>query len=180
MSPLRLILTTLAALSLPLAAQAVGSDSTTPPAPTPTAECPAGQVWNPGPRRCEMGEASRHGDAMLYEAVRELAHVGRYESAALVLAQMSNPKDDRVLTYRGFLARMQGDTAGADHWYRAAIRANPDNLLVRSYLGQGLVAAGNRYGAQAQLFEIRARGGHGTWAEVALARALRTGVLSSY
>ncbi|MEM9757156.1 MAG: hypothetical protein AAF914_14230, partial [Pseudomonadota bacterium] len=64
--------------------------------------------------------------------------------------------------------------------YLAAIDANPDNLLVRSYMGQGLVTLGRVAEAQAQLVEIRMRGGAGTWPEESLAEALRTGQTYSY
>lgn len=168
------------ALALPGAALAVGTDTTAPPEPTPTAACPSGQLWNPETRRCEDARQGQHSDALLYEAVRELAYLGRYDSAAIVLAQMSNPRDDRVLAYRGFLARMQGDAVAATEWYLAALEVNPDNLLVRSYMGQGMVVAGDLPGARAQLAEIRARGGAGTWAELALAEALTSGRTSRY
>lgn len=161
-------------------ALAVGSDSSAPPAPTPTADCPTGQVWNPTTRACEAADRSRHDPGLLYEAVRELAYLGRYESAEIVLAAMPDPLDDRVLTYRGFLARMQGEDEAATGWYRAALAVNPDNLLTRSYMGQGMVAAGDLAGARLQLAEIRARGGAGTWAELALAEAIATGRTSGY
>lgn len=167
-------------LALPTAVLAAGTDTTSPPAPTPTSDCPTGQVYNETTRECEAAQTGRHGDPLLYEAVRELAYIGRYDSAEIVLAQMSNPLDDRVLTYRGFLARMQGDLDGARAWYLAALSVNPDNLLVRSYMGQGLVVEGDLAGARQQLDEIRARGGQGTWAEVSLAEAVLTGRTALY
>ncbi|MCY4334529.1 MAG: hypothetical protein OXC60_07615, partial [Litoreibacter sp.] len=61
-----------------------------------------------------------------------------------------------------------------------ALEADADNLLARSYLGQGLVVVGDRAGAKLQLTEIRARGGRNTWAEFALKSAIATGVGSNY
>jgi Flp pilus assembly protein TadD len=176
----RTLIAALVALTLPTAALAVSTDSSEPPAPTPTADCPTGQIWNPSTRRCEEAEKGRHDDSMLYEAVRELAYIGRYESAEIVLSAMSDPLDDRVLTYRGFLARMQGEDEAAIAWYLAALQVNPDNLLARSYMGMGLVAAGDMDGARMQLAEIRARGGGGSWAERALVEALASGRVSRY
>ncbi|MEM8582143.1 MAG: tetratricopeptide repeat protein, partial [Pseudomonadota bacterium] len=59
-------------------------------------------------------------------------------------------------------------------YYEQALAADPDNLLARSYLGQGFVAVGNLTAARAQLQEIRARGGRETWAEFALETSIRT------
>jgi len=177
MRPLLLAL----ALTLPTAAFSVSTpDTTTPPVSSPHSDCPDGQVWNLDEGQCELAQTGRHSDETLFVAVRELAYIGRHDSAEIVLSAMSNPLDDRVLTYRGFLARMQGDLEGARAWYLAALGINPDNLLVRSYMGMGLVAEGDLAGARAQLDEIRTRGGQGTWAEVALAEAISTGRTTLY
>ena len=61
-----------------------------------------------------------------------------------------------------------------------AIAANPDNLLARSYMGQGMVAEGRIDDAITQWREIKARGGEGTWAEASLREAIRTGSTYSY
>jgi hypothetical protein len=47
-------------------------------------------------------------------------------------------------------------------------------------MGQGLVEQGYLVEARAQLLEIRARGGAGTWAEHALQSAIETGVTYSF
>ena len=65
-------------------------------------------------------------------------------------------------------------------YYTAALDADPNNLLARSYMGQGHVASGQMVLAQAQLTEIRMRGGRDSWAEVSLQQAINTGVGSSY
>ena len=57
---------------------------------------------------------------------------------------------------------------------------DPDNLLARSYMGQGHVASGEMVLAQAQLTEIRMRGGRNTWAEASLVQAITTGSGTSY
>ena len=61
-----------------------------------------------------------------------------------------------------------------------AIAKNPDNLLARSYMGQGLVAAGKTELAIGQWKEIVARGGAGGWPEESLRTALETGLTFSY
>ena len=64
--------------------------------------------------------------------------------------------------------------------YEAALAADPDNVLARSYLGMAYVAKGEFDLARAELLQIRARGAAGTWPDRALARAIRTGVLIDY
>lgn len=181
MTTFRLSALALAATLAPLAALAAGQDSSTPPPPTPTTtECPASTVWDADERACVKVDAGLLDDDALYGAVRELAHAGRLEDAGAALDAMSDQAEGRVLTYRGFLARRAGDLDAAMTAYRAALDADPDNLLARSYMGQGLAAAGRLEEAEAQLAEIRARGGAGSWAETALLRAVRTGVGFDY
>ena len=65
-------------------------------------------------------------------------------------------------------------------YYDQALTRNPDNILARSYMGQGKVAAGDKVAAVIQLREIQARGGAGTWAETSLRSAIETGTTYSY
>lgn len=157
-----------------------GSDATAPPAPSPTPRCPSGQIYDQKNDKCVSAKSSAVDDKDRYQAVRELAYAEKYASAALVLDAMANPQDDRVLTYRGFLLRKTGQFEKAMTAYESAVLANPNNLLVRSYMGQGLVDAGDLVGAQKQHQEILARRGEGTWAEVSLRKALATGKTHSY
>mgnify|MGYP003638080733 CR=1 FL=1 len=165
-----------AALTLPLSLSApvyaAGSGNETAPKPTETSEdCKGVRVWDEEKQRCVKPKESRLDDDQLYQAVRELAYAGRYEDAQGVLDAMSDQSDDRVLTYRGFTARKLG---------QQALDANPDNLLARSYMGQGLVAQGDRVAALTQLREINARGGADTWAATSLRTAIETGVTYNY
>ncbi|MEO0765577.1 MAG: hypothetical protein AAFY75_06105 [Pseudomonadota bacterium] len=57
---------------------------------------------------------------------------------------------------------------------------NPDNILARSYMGQGMVAAGDKVAAMTQLREIQERGGVGTWAEASLRNAIQSGTTYNY
>ena len=118
-------------LLIPLAF-AAGDDVTTPPAPTPTPQCPEGQIHDRRTGKCVSVKSSAINDADRYQAVRELAYLERYATAALVLDAMSDQSEDRVLTYRGFLKRKLGQMDQAIQYYRAAIDKNPQNLLVRS------------------------------------------------
>jgi tetratricopeptide (TPR) repeat protein len=167
----------LAALALlfPMAALAVDNDA--PPEPTPTTTvCTDGRVWDQVRGRCAEVEEGRLDDDVLYEAAREFAYAGLYEHALGALRAMSDQRTDRVLTYMGFTLRKSGAPDEGMAYYRAALAANPDNLLARSYYGQGLVTLGDLEGAEAQLAEIRLRGGAGSWPEVALEASVRSGV----
>lgn len=172
------------ALALPGAAHAVDDDDGAPPSPSPTTtHCPAGKIavkTQSGAIRCVYPSHSALDDDARYQAVREYAYAGRYDEALDVLAAMTEGPSDRVLTYLGFIYRKQGKTDLGFAYYRKAIEANPDNLLARSYMGQGFAAMGRLDDAKAQLAEIRNRGGRGTWPETALAMAIRTGGNSSY
>lgn len=168
-----------AALALPTFAFAAGGDDE--PKPTKTSkDCKGVRVWDQQKQRCVRPRKSSLDDGQLYQAVRELAYAGRYLDAQGVLDAMSDQSDDRVLTYRGFTARKLGNLELANVYYQQAIDANPDNILARSYMGQGLVTAGDKVAAMTQLREIVARGGAGTWAETSLREAIQSGTTYNY
>lgn len=169
-----LALAILAILAIP-AALAAGDDTTTPPLPTPTPLCPDGQIHDQKAGKCVPVKSGALSDGERYQAVRELAYAQRYAAAALVLDAIADQLDDRVLTYRGFLMRKTGRLDQASRYYQAAIDRNPNNLLVRSYMGQGFVESGDLAAARRQHEEILARGGKGSWAEVSLRDALASG-----
>lgn len=162
------------AFVFPVAALAVDND--TPPEPTPTTTvCTGGMVWDHDKGQCVEVEGSGLDDDALYEAAREFAYAGQYENALTALRAMKNQREDRVLTYMGFTLRRSGDRDQGMGYYRAALEANPDNLLARAYLGQAFVELGDLDGARVQLAEIRARGGRDGWPERALLEAIETG-----
>jgi thioredoxin-like negative regulator of GroEL len=168
-------------LALPGAARAVGSDTSEPPKPTETTtSCEEGLVWDDKQKKCVKIEESQLENDALFRAVRELAHAGRTRDAQAALDRMAEGDSDRVLTYRGFLARKAGRIEEGKAFYDAALAANPDNLLARSYMGQGLVEQGEFEMASAQLAEIVRRGGAGTWAERALRIAIETGATATW
>jgi len=162
-------------------AAGMGGNDTTPPPKTETTEtCKGVQVWDPKTQTCVDPKESALDADTLYRAVRELAYAGRYDDAQGVLRAMPDQADDRVLTYWGFTHRKMGNSVLARSYYRRAIEANPDNILARSYMGQGYVEDGDTDAAIAQWREIKARGGVGSWAEAALREAIRTGLTYSY
>jgi tetratricopeptide (TPR) repeat protein len=167
--------------ALPFAAFAAGSDDTAPPTPTETTtECKEGEVWDEKTKACIAPEDARLDDDTRFKAVRELAYAGRPEDALRVLASMTEGDTDRVLTYLGFANRKAGRLEEGLAYYAQALAVNPDNILARSYLGQAYVDMGEMQLASAELDQIRARGGMGSWAEASLSQALATGRTISY
>ncbi len=169
-----------AALIAPTIAFAA-SDESTPVTPTETTTaCSEGTIWDETTKSCVSPKESRLDDDALFRAARELAHADRYQDALSVLAEMKEGESDRVLTYLGFVYRKMGKSDEGFEYYAAALAKNPDNILARSYLGQGLALVGDYQGARAQLSEIRGRGGRGTWAEVALRLSIEIGGHRTY
>ena len=177
---MRFLVTLLIAL-LPLGAFAAGTEDTEPPEPTATTtECTDGKVFDEETQACVAPDDSSLNNDERYRAVRELAYAGQLEAAMQVLAAMTEGDTDRVLTYKGFVNRKMGNWEAGFAAYKMAIEVNPDNILARSYLGQGLVLRNEMLQAQAQLDEIRARGGSGSWPETSLANAILTGGTTDY
>lgn len=155
--------------------------STTPPATTETTKtCKGTKVWDAKKKRCVNAQGSMLDSDTLYHAARELAYAGRYQDAQGVLREMPDQDNDLVLTYWGFTHRKLGNLELANMYYQRAIDQNPDNILARSYMGQGYVEEGRTDDAIAQWHEIKARGGVGSWAETSLRQAIRTGLTYSY
>lgn len=174
-------LTALAFALMPAVAIAAGSDEPTPPTPSETTKtCAVGLVWDIATQSCMTPDDSTNDDSARLRDVRELAYAGYYQAALDVLDTLDNPEAPLALTYYGFAHRKAGRIDLGMAYYNAALVADPANLLARSYMGQGHVASGNIVLAQAQLTEIRMRGGRGTWAETSLAEAISTGASYSY
>nr|WP_319382405.1 tetratricopeptide repeat protein [uncultured Roseibium sp.] len=165
------------------AASAVDPDEweTKPPEPTPTSKkCADGEAWDEQSKKCVKLDSRVLDDQDRFRAARELAYAGRLGAAELALDAMTGQTGTRLLTYRGFLARKNGDWEAARVFYDRALAVDPDNLAARSYLGMGLVERGEIQAARKQLSEIRLRGGRETWPERALLMSLRSGGAAFY
>jgi thioredoxin-like negative regulator of GroEL len=178
------VATALALALAPLPALAIGGQSDeeeAPPVPTETTvKCTAPQVWDMTTKACKDPKDARLDDDTRYRAAREYAWAGQPGAALTVLAAMTEGNTDRVLTYRAFASRKAGRIEDGLALYAEALAVNPGNLLARSYLGMAYVEIGATAEAQAQLDEIRARGGAGRWPELALAEAIATGMTTGY
>lgn len=173
MKHITFIAVAMAATSIATFTFAAGSDSTAPPVKTETTQvCKDGQVWDKTIKKCLDVQGSLMTDDDIYTAARELAYDGQYDNALKVLAVAANQNDPRILNYKGFANRKAGRVAEGMAFYQAALTIDPNYILARSYMGQGLIADGDIAGAQAQLTEISARGGEGTWAYISLEKAL--------
>lgn len=167
---------TAAVVCLPLSGFAAGDDGFAPPTPTETTTtCSGSKIWDAKTRSCVDSRESGLSDADRYRAVRELAYAGETRRAQEVLEAFEDPNTSAAQTYAGFLARQAGDMGAAMEHYARALARDPSNILARSYLGQAYVIQGDLGAARAELARIRALGGRQTWAEFALATAIRSG-----
>lgn len=166
-------------MAIPGVAFAASDDP--PPKPTNTTKsCDGVKVWDPATQQCVTPKDASLDSDILYDAARELAYARRFDDAQGVLAAMADQADDRVLTYWGFTHRKLGNLELANIFYEQAIAQNPDNILARSYMGQGFVEEGRMDDAIAQWHEIKDRDGTGSWAEASLRAAIRTGITYNY
>lgn len=145
-----------AAVAAPLLASpafSAGGDS----APS-TPNCTRGTVWDQSSGRC-VEQSSKLDTDSLYHAGRGLAQAGRYGEAISVLSLAADRDDPRVLNYLGFSHRMQGRVIVGLGYYEEALRIDPDNVLVREYLGEAYLQMGDLAAAEGQLDEIARRCG---------------------
>ena len=178
---MRIILTILTvAVVMSSPALAVDDGSTPPPSTETTEKCSGQKIFDKETQKCVDADHQSFNDDTRYKAVRELAYAGAYDRALGVIAKADDTSDPRFLNYRGFIARKTGNMDDAMAFYTAALKQNPDYLLARSYMGQGLIAMGDIDGAKAQLREISLRGGRNTWPYFALKQSIRSGPSSGY
>jgi tetratricopeptide (TPR) repeat protein len=125
-----------------------------------TAEnCKQGEVWNKDTQKCEKASRGSHSDDMLFEAGQSLAKAGRYGEAITILSLAADKSDPRILNYLGYSHRMAGRVLVGLGYYQEALRANPDYVLVREYMGEAHLQLGDVEAARVQLGEIEKRAG---------------------
>jgi tetratricopeptide (TPR) repeat protein len=115
----------------------------------------------------------------LYDTARELAYFERPEEAIILLKQIGNQNQPRVQNYLGFANRKAGRMEDAMMYYNVALSMDPNYVLARSYMGQGLLEQGDFGGAYAQLREIKERAGTHNRSYEMLASAI-TGLPTDY
>lgn len=157
-----------------LSSAVFAADDEPTPKPTETTEkCKEGKVWDKEKEECIDIKTSQFNDDDIFQTARELAYADRYNDAIELLSMANNADDPRILNYLGFSHRKAGDFEKAMSYYTKAININPDYLLARSYMGQGLWMQGENLAAIAQLGEIQKRGGESTWAYTSLRETIQ-------
>ncbi|MBK8457267.1 MAG: tetratricopeptide repeat protein [Phyllobacteriaceae bacterium] len=145
------------AMLLPVAAFSAGDGGGT--SDNQTAEqCPTGKVWDKKKQKCVRAETSLPQD-MIYEGGYDLAMAGRYEDAIRLLSLAPDKNDPRVLNYLGYSHRKAGRVQVGLGYYEEALRANPDYVLAREYMGEAYLTIGDVASAKGQLDEIARRAG---------------------
>lgn len=119
-----------------------------------------GYVWSKKKKKCvKTQKSSEYTDDDIYLAGRTLAYEERYGEAIAILKFAKNKKDPRILNFLGYSTRKAGNVQAGLRYYKAAIAADPDYTLARSYMGEAYVTLGNLDAARNQLKEIEARCG---------------------
>jgi tetratricopeptide (TPR) repeat protein len=157
-----------AALTGPAAA--MGEDPAQ-PAPAPTA-CPRGEAVDPKTGLCTKIDALILAPEARYALAFAASRAGRFSDAIRLLDPIAAGRDPRVLTELGYAWRKLGRLDTAIAYYRAALAVDPAAARTRSYLGEGLLAAGRPDLARAELAAIGRICGEGCAPYRTLARAI--------
>jgi tetratricopeptide (TPR) repeat protein len=187
MKPTYLILSLFAATMFSTASFAAGEssggDDSAPAATETTTKCKKTEVYDKKLKKCVELKKSGMNELMdedtLYDTARELAYFDRPEDAITLLKQIANQNQPRVQNYLGFANRKAGRMEDAMIYYNVALSMDPDYVLARSYMGQGLLEQGDFGGAYAQLREIKERAGTDNRPYQMLAAAI-TGLPTEY
>lgn len=187
MKPTYLILSMFAATMFSTAGFAAGEsssgDDAAPKATETTLKCKKTEVYDVKLKKCVELKKSGMNELMdedaLYNTARELAYFDRPEDAITLLKQIANQNQPRVQNYLGFANRKAGRMEDAMMYYNVALSMDPDYVLARSYMGQGLLQQGDFGGAYAQLREIKERAGTTNRPYQMLAAAI-TGMPTNY
>jgi len=161
--PIRNILVAVAlatSFASPHMALADGGGGYKPPT-TKTKTCKKkGYVWSSWKRKCvKTKKSSEYTDDDIYLAGRALAYDEKYADAIDILQFAKNKNDPRILNFLGYSTRKAGNVHKGLRYYEAAITADPDYTLARSYMGEAFITLGKLEAARHQLKEIEARCG---------------------
>lgn len=121
--------------------------------------CRPGLVWDKKKQMCVPAQSGIIDDDALAENAYALAREERYDEALQILALARNQNNPKILNYRGYATRKLGRVDEGIRYYKQALAIDPNNLLVRSYLGEAYLKKGNPEKAKALLAEIRDRCG---------------------
>jgi tetratricopeptide (TPR) repeat protein len=165
------------------AGESSGGDEAAPKATETTVKCKKTEVYDKKLKKCVELKKSGMNEIMdedaLYDTARELAYFERPEEAIILLKQIANQNQPRVQNYLGFANRKAGRMEDAMMYYNIALSMDPNYVLARSYMGQGLLEQGDFGGAYAQLREIKERAGTHNRSYEMLASAI-TGLPTDY
>lgn len=122
--------------------------------------CRRGLAWDKRKGKCvRVRRSSNLSDNNIYEVARDLAYNKRYGEAIDILKMAQNQNDPRILNYLGYSTRKSGDVEKGLTYYQAAIEADPDYTLARSYMGEAFLQLNKIDEAREQLAEIGERCG---------------------
>ena len=142
-------------------------------------ECERGEVYSDREKRCVPEDSAAATEADRFETGRALAHAGRL-AEAIALLDRADANSADVQNYLGFAHRKAGRLDRAVEHYRLALAIDPNHTLARSYLGQAMLASGDREGAREQLRRIRAATGPVSLEYVILRDAIAAGGAGGY
>ena len=121
--------------------------------------CRKGKVWDKRKKMCVPAQSGVIDDESIAENAISLAREERYVEALQVLALAKDQNNPKILNYRGYATRKLGRIDEGIKFYNQALAMDPDNVLVRSYLGEAYLKKGEKGKAIALLKEIRDRCG---------------------
>ncbi len=127
---------------------AAGSD------PEDMIECRKGLVYDKKKKKCVPAQSGITPDTVLTDNAYRLAKAGKPEEALTLLDMVRDQQSPTVLNYRGYATRLTGKVDQGIVFYKQALAIDPNNVLVREYLGEAYVTKGKIALARAQLRKI--------------------------
>jgi tetratricopeptide (TPR) repeat protein len=137
------------------ASPAWAAGDTEPSKPT----CKRGEVYDQQRKACVQAQSGMVDDGSLADYAYLLAKDERYDEALAVLDLLQNPNTAEALNYRGYATRKLGRVEEGIGFYKQAVALDPDDTLVREYLGEAYVTQGRLEMAKTELAEIEKRCG---------------------